>query len=407
MTETPPRAKLTPKTNASGTRRDGTPVDVHFNPESLALTIRSAMEAAEHHTTAGRPSQLVASSEVTLAVQLVFDTTMSGDDVRTTTAQIAEMMRPGAVVAREDGKKRPMVVEFAWNAFAFEGILTDYSETLDYFSAEGIPLRSNLNITLTKHEAAFPEAGGGSSAAGAGSAPPTAPVASGESVEQSVARSGSGSDAGKAAQEVASANGVENLKDPGVDELAAPGAAFSAGAAAGAFGSPLSGGGAFAGAGAGISFGAPPAAFASGDAGFGLDLGASAGAGLSLGAGAGAGASLGGGAGVSLGAGAGIGLDEVASFSADGGALELDAFAGLNAPKLEISAGVALGGSIDFELPDAPGLGAGAALGAGVSLGGAATASAGGPLAAGVGGGQVANVGREINLADILFKEED
>lgn len=393
MTGSPATAQFTPMTDKDGKSKKGAAIKVHFNPETLTLTIRNTMESAKKRAQAGRPpQQLVSSSEVTLALQLLFDTTMTGVDVRSDTAQIAEMMRPGATVSGEEGKRRPAVALFEWNAFAFQGIITDYTETLDYFSPEGIPLRSNLNLTLTKHEAAFPAAGGKQADVGAGAGQPTVPVSSGDSVSDIASNAGSPD----GAPALAEANAVENIRDPELEELAEPEAAFEAAAAAGAFGSPL-GAGAF--AGAGISFGAAPAAFSSGDAGFGLDLGLSAGVGLSAGASLAAGASLGSG-----GAGAGLGTMAAAEASFEEG-LGLDAFTGLNAPSMA-TASASLSKSVSF------GLGADAgtslSLDAGVSLGGAAGISLGAGIGAGasIGGGQVASVGKEINLADILFKED-
>ncbi len=405
----PPKAKLIQLTNASGANSDNPSVDAHFNPETLSMTIRNAMEEAKHDMTQGRPSQLIASSEVSLSVQLLFDTTLDGSDVRQSTAQIAEMIHPGAVVPREEGKRRPSRVAFVWNEFRFEGLITDYSETLDYFSEEGIPLRSSVDLSLTKYDAGVPASG--SSAAngvGAGSAPPTAPVASGDSVDDATTKAAGGVPTEgpaqeKATNEVAAANEIENKKTPDVAELASPKAAYSAGAAAGAFGSPMGGGafaGASAGAGAGIDFGGPPAAFASGEAGFGLDLGASASAGVGLSSGGG------------LAAGASIGIGPDGAFAEAGAGitagdtLGLDSFADLNPPGVSFSAASSLGGEVSFDLP---GISAGAVAGASISLGGGAgiSASAGAIAGADIGGGQVSNVGHEINLADILFKEDN
>lgn len=402
MTGTSQPAQFTAMTDKNGKAKKGKPVPVHFNPETLTLTIRNTMEAGKKAQKGRPPQQLVSASEVTLGLQLLFDTTMTGADVRTTTAQIAEMIRPGAVVSGEEGKRRPSVALFEWNAFAFEGIITDYSETLDYFSPEGIPLRSNLNLTLTKHEAAFPAAGKKSADVGAGASQPTVPVSSGDSVSDIATNAGS-PDSGPA---IGSANGIENIRDPEVEEIAEPEAALDAAAEAGAFGSPL-GGGAVAFAGAGIEFGDAPIAFASGEAGFGLDLGISASAGASVGIGLSAGASLGGGGGIDFDDGL-----EIASASASfgtgasaslGGGLELEAFAGLNPPKA-FTASASLGKSVSFDFEAEASIGI--SLEAGVSLGGVAGISLGAGAGAAVGGGQIASVGKEINLADILFEEE-
>lgn len=414
----PTKAKLIQITNARGAPINGPSVNAHFNPETMSMTIRNAMEEAKHDMIQGRPSQLIASSEVSLSVQLLFDTTMDGTDVRISTAQIAEMMHPGSVVPREEGNKRPSRVAFVWNAFRFEGVITDYAETLDYFSQEGIPLRSSVDLALTKYDPGVPATGSSAAAngVGAGTPPPTAPVAQGDSVDDAAAKStGGGASSGPAREQttnaLAAANEIDNKKNPQVSELASPDAAFSARAAAGAYGSPMSGS-AFAtagagfgsDAGAGLEFGAPPVAFASGDAGFGLDLGASAGAGINLS----------GGGDFAAGASLGLGPDgPVASASAgpngtSGSTLGLEDFGGLNMPNASFSAGSSLGDDLSFDLPV---LSAGASTGgAGISLGGAAGLSAGadgGIIAgAGIGGGQISTVGHDINLADILFKED-
>jgi hypothetical protein len=392
MTEpaaTPPKATLTPITDANGTETAGEPVKAHFNPESLQLTIRNTMEAKDGETNGRPPQQLVSASEVSLALQLLFDTTMTGADVRGDTAKIAEMMRPGAV--EQGSKRRPAVVRFEWGQFRFQGTITDYAETIDFFSADGVPLRSSLNLTITKHEDAFPQPKGGPAAGvGAGSVPSVAQVPAGASMSELARRGG----APQAGSTLGAANAEENFRNPEADEVASPEAAFAAGAAAGAFGSPLSAG-AGAGAGVGLSFGRPPAAFASGAAGLGIDLGISA----EAGAGLAAGASLGGGIGLEAGAGLGAGLSASAGVSA----FELDAFAGLQAPA-PVLPGASLGGGISFDLPEAPAIGAGLSAGAGVSLGGAAGFGLG--VGLGGAGGAVASVGKEIDLASILFAEE-
>lgn len=401
MNGTPQLAQFTPMTDRNGKSKKGRSIPVHFNPETLTLTIRNTTETGKKGDKGRPPQQLVSASEVTLGLQLLFDTTLTGADVRTTTAQIAEMIRPGAVVSGEEGKRRPSVALFEWNAFTFEGIITDYSETLDYFSSDGIPLRSNLNLTLTKHEAAFPAAGKGTADVGAGASQPTVPVSSGDSVSNIASDAGSPD----SAPAIGNANGIENLRDPEVDEVAEPAAALDAAAAAGAFGSPL-GGGAAAFAGTGIEFGSPPAAFASGDAGFGLDLGLSAG--VSAGIGLSASTSLSAGASLSARTGSGFGADfgggvEIASASAVlGDGLELNAFAALN-PVSPVMSSASLGKSVSFDFDGE--ISGGISLEAGVSLGGVAGISLGAGAGASV-GGQIASVGKEINLADILFKED-
>ncbi|MEM6847769.1 MAG: hypothetical protein AAF580_06790, partial [Pseudomonadota bacterium] len=189
----------------------GTPLPVDFNPHTLTLVISNQLEEGRQTRGArGRPAQqLVASSEVKLSLELIFDGTLDGNDVRSRTAVVAEMMRPGTVVPGQRGKKRPAMVRFAWANFVFDGMITEYNETLDYFSAEGVPLRAALKLAITKHEAAFPDASGQTADTGQGSVPPVAPVASGQSVSDVANSTGnSGADT-----TLAQANGLEDMRN--------------------------------------------------------------------------------------------------------------------------------------------------------------------------------------------------
>jgi len=383
MTEAFSKAMLRPMTTTSGRpiRRppasaDSPPaIPVHFNPDSLSITIRNQME--EGRKQSGRPpQQLVSSSEISLAVQLLFDTTLTGRDVRETTAAIGEMMRPGTVVPREQGKQRPQVVQFEWSNFVFNGVITDYSETLEYFSADGVPLRSSLNLTLLQHEDAFPAAGGGSTSVAGGL--PTAPAATGESVEDATRRAGGGDNA----QAVAQANNVENIRNSEFDELASPSAATETAERSGAFGSPLG----FA-TNTGNSGSPSPLAFSLDSSDVVSDI--TSGPGQS---------------------------DTPLAPGNTPSATDTSAFAGLRSltPGAGANSGFGSGstpgsvarlGVTDFELPAAVPFSASVNLESGVSLGGAAEAVAS-PVA-GFGGHEIAVVGREFDLSDIFFKEDE
>ena len=129
---------------------------VHFNPEKLELTIANAMEQNRNRRRR-EPPQLVTESTAKLSLELLFDTTDTGSDVRALTFQVAQMMqpRPGP---RQEGEQRgvPSIVVFEWGSFVFEGYIDSYKETLDFFAPEGVPLRSVLNLSLTEQGKPFP-----------------------------------------------------------------------------------------------------------------------------------------------------------------------------------------------------------------------------------------------------------
>lgn len=399
MTVTPPRATITRMTDATGriiaNPSEADIVEVQFNPETLDVTARNQVQEDRGKSQNKPPVQVVTSSEMSLSVQLIFDETISGVDVRARTAKLASFMRPGDTSLTGYGAsgadvdaRIPSIVKFEWGSFVFLGSIGEFTETLEYFSADGIPLRASVKLTVTDQSASFAAPSGEPrSADTSGGAPisPREPVPSGGNRQ--------------ATNELARQNGVEDLRQPETDALHDPGPAGGAGSSVrGALGAAAAGGGAGAGIGigAGGRFGLEASAMASGKVGLGLSagIGLSAGGGISLGGGGvslgGGGASLGGGGGagfgVSAGASASFSASASVSASASASAVGMEAFAGLNPPKpLKSTVGAAK-----------------SLAGGAVSLGASAGAEAG---VGGAGFGARAEVGGKIDLASILFGE--
>jgi contractile injection system tube protein len=304
-------------------------IEVHFNPTSLQYEVQNQMQQR-----GGGAQQYVKQSTGKLTMELLYDTTHDGTDVRALTVKVASLMKP-----KQD--KVPPLVAFDWGAYYFEGTVQSYKETLDFFSANGVPLRASLNLTLAaKPKTEFSGGDKGITATVSGKLrgsavevpsydprPDDPPGPSGAGSPQDAAsRAGNPG----AARALAAANGAESVRFPTGGSLAVPdefplgppaafatgGAGLSAGAGAG-FG--IGGGagiGLSAGASAGIGLGASASASAS--AGFGAS--ASAGFGASAGASAGFGASASAGFGASAGASAGFGASASAGFGASAGA---------------------------------------------------------------------------------------
>lgn len=258
-------------------------IPVHFQPSSLQMTISNKLQQGRRREGAGRrgnnsAQQVVKESVAKLTFELIFDTTDTGENVCAVTERVAKLMG-------EKGKAPPKVT-FDWGAFRFTGIVDTYRETVEFFSSDGVPLRSTVSIGMTQDENTY-DRGDDSARAGAwsGAASPgdsSGPVETPPRPSSELA-SAAGNPA--AARDIAAQNGQESLR-------------FSAGASL-----VLD---------ASVSL-SPPVAFATGE----LSLGA--GAGLSLSAGAGV--SMGASAGFSAGAGvsAGVGMGASAGFSASAG----------------------------------------------------------------------------------------
>lgn len=148
-----------------------TVVEVDFNPQSLQVTYRSSGPDGSQQTENKAPTQGVAkqpTGNVTeVSMDLLFDTTREkGKDVRDTTIKIADMLQAG-IRSGEQAADVPLVL-FHWGTFIFKGNVTSVSETIDFFSEQGVPLRSTVKLSMTEVEelrgnpAAF--VGGGGSA---------------------------------------------------------------------------------------------------------------------------------------------------------------------------------------------------------------------------------------------------
>jgi len=157
------RAKLIPMNGDQVETDESKHIQVQFNPATLRVTLANTMRAENRSGSGGNSSaaaQFVEKSESSLAVELIFDTSMppqgvaANSDVRKLTQKIAEtFMKP------QDGDsnrpRAPKKCRFQWGAFKFTGMLSAYNETLDFFAPEGIPLRATLSLTFKEDRYQF------------------------------------------------------------------------------------------------------------------------------------------------------------------------------------------------------------------------------------------------------------
>jgi hypothetical protein len=151
------RARLIPFVEGDSESPSGEAIGLDFNPETLQFEVTNSLGENKHE----KSRQAVSEAVATLSFDAIFDHTRPGEhvpaseqpealDVRRRTEALLEML---AARGGEDGEKpAPQRVRFSWGAIVFDGVFETYSETLEYFSAEGVPLRSSLSITLTEQE---------------------------------------------------------------------------------------------------------------------------------------------------------------------------------------------------------------------------------------------------------------
>jgi hypothetical protein len=293
-------------------------IDVHFNPDSMQFTITNNLR---NQGRGNSTKQYVSDSTGKLTMELVFDSTGSGEDIRLKTVRIAQLMEPQGSAS----KKTPAVVNFEWGLYKFSGMIEAYKETIDYFSADGVPLRASVNLTLSSQDRVFEggssarKAATGGSAGLPSSAVPATPAAGGKGATDLATKAGNP----EAAKNIASNNGLDSMRFPASAALELD-ASVS-----------LQGPSGFASTGVQLSVG--------GGAGFGLD------AGLELSGGVSVGSALS--AGVSAGAGAFSGLQASSPGASISAGLNLDPFMGADhSAGIGLDAGsVGIGGSAGLQ----------------------------------------------------------
>lgn len=133
-------------------------LEVHFNPQTLKLKFANNNTGGDQPN--GASAQNTGNLTSELSVELLFDTTepkKNGDgeeqsqDVRELTKKVAHFIMP----KEGDTKNAPPRTRFQWGSLIFEGVANALEETLEYFSADGVPMRATLSLTLKSDNIVF------------------------------------------------------------------------------------------------------------------------------------------------------------------------------------------------------------------------------------------------------------
>jgi hypothetical protein len=184
-------------------------VDVHFNPASLKVSFSNKLKGGDQP--GGSSKQATGSRETKLSVELLFDTTADGTDVREFTKKVSYFITGDDGSGNQQKNHAPPGVQFEWGSFVFRGITDAMNETLDYFSEDGVPLRATITLDITRQEIEFLP--GQKGKGGGGGAPtnikltPLKQARAGESLQGAAGREGKSGDW----KSIAAAN---NIDDP-------------------------------------------------------------------------------------------------------------------------------------------------------------------------------------------------
>lgn len=201
-------------------------VTVQFNPETLKVSF--ANQVVPPGNTAGAQdqsgtasTQFVGKGTTKMSVQLWFDMTGAQvpsrqdnrpvRDVRDLTGDVIYFITPQQS-QQDRNKYLPPGIRFLWGSFQFDGIVEGMEESLEFFSADGRPLRASITMNLSQQKIEVlrnQNAAQGAPGTPGGEAPGTRPLAqasAGATVQGMAALQGQGA----SWQEIAAANKIEN-----------------------------------------------------------------------------------------------------------------------------------------------------------------------------------------------------
>ncbi|MBZ5621160.1 MAG: LysM domain-containing protein [Acidobacteriia bacterium] len=189
----------------------GKVVEVQFNPQTLKLNFSNQWKGGDQPQ--GSSTQFVGTSTTKLSMELWFDVMLQlpkgaddpRGDVRNLTSQVAYFMTVQNPNDPKQENRVPPKLKFQWGSFLFSGTMDSMDETIDLFSADGVPLRSSVSINLTKHDLTFEFAGASGTPSQAAGTTPLSLAKAGDTLQQMAAKAGISNWQG-----VAQANGITN-----------------------------------------------------------------------------------------------------------------------------------------------------------------------------------------------------
>jgi hypothetical protein len=206
-------------------------LEVHFNPETLKVTYANQNTGGEQPN--GASSQNVGNLTSKLSVELLFDTTTSEtandtaqeSDVRALTKRVVQFLKPkenGNSNSEDQAERAPPRTRFQWGSFIFEGVVDSVNETLEYFSAEGMPLRASVSLSMKSDNAAIlidklqsNRNGSNRVPGGTGQTTPLSQTRPGDTLQRLAGRAGRSADW----KSIAAANGIDDPLRPSTGSL--------------------------------------------------------------------------------------------------------------------------------------------------------------------------------------------
>ena len=196
-------------------------VEVQFNPETLSVNFSNQKAGGDQR--GGSAIQFVGQGTTKLSMELWFDATVSDEesDVRKLTEKVNYFIKPLKTVGQQDPKWIAPGIRVVWGTFLFDGIMDSFSEKLEFFSEEGIPLRARGTIAISSQFIQFAFGQQNITAIPGEEAPGGVPlqVARDRELVERLVRQAQAGQGGLLWQQIAALNGIENPRDVDVGTL--------------------------------------------------------------------------------------------------------------------------------------------------------------------------------------------
>lgn len=157
------KARLGEIGSGTGPQEGSEWVDVQFNPTSLRVQISNKTAGGQQSGAQGR--QRPGTGEMQVSFDLVFDTADEGGDVLRKTAAVERFVRPRSA---QPGQEAPPRVVFEWGSFQVQGVMESANLDIDFFDADGTPLRAKVAVTIKGQDPRWAYAASQTNGAGQG-----------------------------------------------------------------------------------------------------------------------------------------------------------------------------------------------------------------------------------------------
>ena len=123
-------------------KEDGQEIPLQFNPSSYSVEESNEYSEKKLMGLNGIVNQFTGSKRSDLTLELLFDSTATGKDVR-------ELIDPFKKIVEIDNTLHaPPPCRFVWEKFSYDGIVSAFKKEFTYFFSNGTPARVKVSLTL-------------------------------------------------------------------------------------------------------------------------------------------------------------------------------------------------------------------------------------------------------------------